>query len=375
MSKVFLNKIDTYYVENLKEIYRKIFDELNIKDKIKKDSLVVIKPNLVIKSKPDSGIITHPSVVAAVGLLFKEMGAKILIAESSGGLFTPSTCKMVFSGSGYTEMAEKYGFSLYLDAEYEKVVIKNPFICGELSVIKPYINPDFVVDIAKLKSHCMTGISGAVKNLFGVVPGLMKPELHCRFPEESDFVKMLTDVCRFVDPDLCIMDAIEGLEGDGPTGGVKRHMGFTAVSEDPYALDFVSAEIIGMKQSEVKMIKFWMDNNLAPSSLDEVDIIGNIDELRQKDFLMPRSKNTDMIERLPKFLRPVAKKIATPKPVINSEKCVGCGKCAESCPQHTINLINKKAVINYKNCIKCFCCHEMCPIHVIDIKRLKIFNL
>ena len=375
MNKVFLNKIETYDIEKLKEIYSRIFSEIDLKSKIKEGMNVVIKPNLVIKSKPESGIITHPNVVAAVGILIKEMGAKVLIAESSGGLFTPATCKMVFSGSGYTDIAEKYGFTLYTEAEFSKVTINKPYICGELNVINPYINPDFVIDIAKLKSHSMTGLSGAVKNLFGVVPGLQKPELHCRFPKEEDFVKMLTDVCEFVKPNLSVMDAIDGLEGDGPTGGIKKHMGFTAVSESPYALDYVCAKIIGMEPENIKMMAFSTEMGLTPKSLDEIELNDDINKYLIKDFLMPKSKTTDFIDRIPKFLRPLASKITTPKPYIKKDKCVGCGKCAESCPQHTIHIINKKAEINYKNCIKCFCCHEMCPIHVIDIKRLKIFNL
>ena len=55
-------------------------------------------------------------------------------------------------------------------------------------------------------------------------------------------------------------------------------------------------------------------------------------------------------------------------------ECVGCGRCAESCPQHTIQIRKGKAVIDYKNCIRCFCCHEMCPKHVIDIRRWSVLH-
>ena len=56
-------------------------------------------------------------------------------------------------------------------------------------------------------------------------------------------------------------------------------------------------------------------------------------------------------------------------------KCIGCGKCAESCPAHTIQILERKAVIAYPNCIRCFCCHEMCPKQAVDIRRLGIFDL
>ena len=99
-----------------------------------------------------------------------------------------------------------------------------------------------------------------------------------------------------------------------------------------------------------------------------------IEPLAQPDFLKAEAASTDFIDRLPKFLRPVAKKVATPTPKIRRGECVGCGKCAESCPQHTIQIRDGKAVIDYKKCIRCFCCHEMCPKHVIDIRRWSLLH-
>ena len=96
--------------------------------------------------------------------------------------------------------------------------------------------------------------------------------------------------------------------------------------------------------------------------------------LAQPDFVKAKASSTDFIDRLPSFLRPAAKKIATPTPKIRKYDCVGCGRCAESCPQHTIQIREGKAVIDYKNCIRCFCCHEMCPKHVIDIRRWSVLH-
>ena len=78
---------------------------------------------------------------------------------------------------------------------------------------------------------------------------------------------------------------------------------------------------------------------------------------------------------VPKFLRPAAKKILTPIPKIRESDCVGCGRCAQSCPQHTIQIVKHVAKINYQDCIRCYCCHEMCPERAIDIKRFSLFKL
>lgn len=375
MNKVIAREIHQYDLNALIEIFTKEFDTLGICEEIKEGMTVVIKPNLVMKSNPDKAIITHPNVVAAVGVVVKSLGAKVLIAESSGGLYTPPVCSSVFSGCGYKTMAEEHGFELYTKCDHQQVELKDGEICKTLNVVEPFINADYIINVCKLKSHCMTKFSGATKNIFGTVPGLMKPELHCRYPEEKDFVKMIVDLCEYVKPNLSIMDGIDAMEGDGPTGGRPRHVGFLGISKSTYALDFIGATIANMDPKSVLMLENAMNRGLCPKSMNEIEVVGDVEKLIQKDFLQPRSKSADFIDKLPKFMRPAVKKIATPKPVIKKSNCIGCGKCAESCPQKTIDIIDKKAVINYSDCIKCFCCHEMCPVHTIDVKRFSLFNL
>ena len=168
---------------------------------------------------------------------------------------------------------------------------------------------------------------------------------------------------------LCV-DGIVGMEGNGPTGGQPRQMGVLGASKSPYALDVCGTSLIGLKPESVLMLREAHERGLGPLSPQECRLVKEgIEPLAQPDFLKAEAASTDFIDRLPKFLRPVAKKVATPTPKIRRGECVGCSKCAESCPQHTIRIQEGKAVIDYKNCIRCFCCHEMCPKHVIDIKR------
>ena len=232
-----------------------------------------------------------------------------------------------------------------------------------------------MIDMAKLKTHSMVGFSGAVKNLFGAVPGLQKPELHCRFPEKQPFSEMLVDLCDFLKPDLCFLDGIVAMEGNGPTGGKPRKMGVLGASKSPYALDVCGAALIGLEPESVLMLKESHRRGLGPISPEECQLVKeNVEALAQPDFLKAKASSTDFLDRLPKFLRPAAKRIATPTPKIRRAECVGCGKCAESCPQHTISIREGKAVIDYKKCIRCFCCHEMCPKHVIDIRRWSLLH-
>lgn len=371
---VCISAADSYDIDNLKKLVSLHMDSLGFA--IEPGMTVVIKPNLIMRADPVSGIITHPAMTAAVGLCVQDRGGKVLIAESSGGPFTPMAMRAIFKGCGYTDMAEKYGFSLYLDCKSSSVELKDAQLCHRLSVLDPFLQADCIISLAKLKSHCMTMFSGAVKNLFGTVPGLMKPELHCRFPDKADFAKMLVDLCEYVRPSFSIIDAVEAMEGNGPTGGNMRAVGCIISSKSPYAADFAGSSIANMNPENVFYLRNAMDRGLCPKTPGEIDFpMDNIFQHIQKDFKQPKSKSVDFIDRVPAFLRPAAKKLATPKPVINQKKCVGCGKCAESCPQHTIDIVEKKAHIDYSKCINCFCCHEMCPVHVIDVKRFSLFNL
>ena len=364
------------YGQSLEEKIERAFDALQVWDKIRPGMRVVLKPNLVMSSKPEQAIITHPAFTAAVGKCVQKAGGRVIIAESPGGPYTPAAMKAMFRATGYRDMAEACGFTLYTDCKSREVTLPQAKRCRELSVVEPFLDRDYLIDLPKLKTHSMVGFSGAVKNLFGTVPGLQKPELHCRFPEREPFSEMLCDLCHFLGPDLSLMDGIWAMEGNGPTGGQRRDLHVIAGSESPWALDVAAASLVGLEPEKIAMLREGHERGYGPLDLSELELVGDpMETLLAPDFLKAQASSTDFIDRLPKFLRPAAKKLATPYPRIDKKRCVGCGKCAESCPQHTITLREGKAVIRYQNCIRCFCCHEMCPKHVVQIKRLGLLRL
>ena len=378
MSKVFLKRQNTYLVEELIEAVDAIFTAFGFYKKITPGKQVVLKPNLIMRSSPEEAMITHPNLVAAVAVCVQNHGGKVLVAESGGGVYNTAVMKSVFRGCGYTAAAEKYGFELYTECKFKTVELPEGIRCNSLEVIEPYVRPHdaLVIDIAKLKTHGMLGYSGAVKNLFGVVPGLMKPELHCRYPEKATFAEMIVDLCEYVKPDFSIIDGIEAMQGDGPTGGERRFVGALLGSDDPYDIDLVATRIINIDPMDMAIQKNAYDRGLCGESYLDTELMGDsIESVYVKDFRHARSSDIDFVAYLPKFLQPLAKKITTPYPKIQNKNCIGCGKCAESCPQHTIVIRDKKAIIEYSKCIRCFCCHEMCPKHVIDIKRFSVFKL
>lgn len=370
---------EDYDLDRLDAIVEEQCEALGLSDYITEGCRVVIKPNLVIKRRPEEASTTHPALVAAVIRAAKRRGAgSVIIAESSGGLYNKAAMSAIYATCGIAEVCEREGAELNFD--FGSVPVNHPeaLLSHHFGIITPVVNADVLINIGKLKTHCMTGLSGASKNLFGCMPGLSKPEMHCQYPDKSDFAQMLVDLCTLVRPQLSFLDAIDCMEGDGPTGGQKRHVGAVLAGRNPFAVDVTACALINLKPESIYMLRHAAERGLGPASLDGVELLGSLEGLVVSDFKKPRSRNTDFLDFLPSFLRPLARRsesILSPRPAINKNKCVGCGKCAESCPQHTITIANKRAEIDYKNCIRCYCCHEMCPIRAIDVKRKSVFKI
>ncbi len=382
MSKVSVTHNTSY---DFNEVYSSVcrhFELLNIASNLKSDAKIVIKPNLLMKRKPDENTTTHPNLVSAIAKGLKELGfTNITIAESPGGPYTPIALKPIFSACGMEDVAKEQQININYDVGFRPVANPNGVVCREFNIIDPIADADFIISVAKLKTHCMTGLSGGVKNLFGCVPGLMKPEFHWRFPDKNQFCNMLVDLCETVKPDVTFVDAIMSMEGDGPSGGTSRKTDMIFASDNPYDLDVVLCKVINTPCEDVYTVKNAIERGLSKQNFDEVELLGD-ELLVYEDFKKPTSHTVDFSSHTPKFIQStvkfISKKLLTPKPKIDLKKCVGCGKCAESCPAKTINITDtgkgKKAIINYDACIKCFCCHEMCPIKVISVKRFNIFK-
>ena len=370
--------VSDYDQRAVQQAVDRLFALLRADETIDPSWKITVKPNLLMKRRPEDGTTTHPAVVRVVGRLLKALGAgDTPTAHSPAGAYTKPILTGIYRDTGMEAVAKETGASLNFDLGTTHRPQPDGVMCKAFDLINPVAQADFVISIAKLKSHCMTGLSGGVKNLFGCIPGLTKPEFHWRFPNENDFADMLLDLCGTVKPGLTFVDAIVSMEGDGPSSGDLRKAGLLLAADDPYQLDMVLSHIIGREPDTIPTIRNAVKRGLCPADYEQISQIGN--ELPVfRDFKMPRSRTVDFQSNIPKPFRGIAKpfinRFFTPRPVIDEKICIGCGKCAESCPPHTISVVNRKAVINRQNCIKCYCCHEMCPVHAISVKRSRILE-
>lgn len=379
MEKVSVIKTPSYDGTVVDAAVRRHFALHAMEKKLRPGMKVLIKPNLLLKRRPEEFTTTHPAVAEAVIRQVKACGVTdITLADSPGGLYTRGQLSAVYRASGMEEAARRQGIRLNLDTGSGEMSVSGAKYCPRFTIIDPAREADMIISVGKVKTHGMTGLSGGVKNLFGCIPGLMKPELHCQFPEKDKFGHMLVDLCQCLRPGFTVMDGVEAMEGDGPSGGGKRELGLTFAAENPYCLDLALCRLIGLAEESVPTIAAAKERGLSGSYGEDMEIVGDMREISSiEDYQKPRGASVDFSTHVPRMFRGAVgflERKAAPKPVIRKRDCVGCGKCAESCPQKIIGIREKKAYIRYETCIKCFCCHEMCPVKAIDIKRSLILH-
>lgn len=340
-----------------------------IESYIKPGQDVMLKVNLLMDKPAEAMVTTHPLVVKVIASMVKDAGANPIIGDSPGGPFNKVLLERAYQKTGLAKVAEK--LDIELNYNIEQVDIPFAGSINKSFVLGKYITDvDVIINIAKLKTHGLTMMTGAVKNLFGAIPGLLKAEYHLKLPELANFAEMLIDLSLCVKPTLNIIDGIWGMEGEGPSAGTPRNFAYLLAAESPYALDTTVAHFLGITPvSKAPIIKAAQERGLT-SNIEEVNLLGDrlVPAVNVK---IPESVEfSNLIDRkLPKTIVKLIEPILRPYPVFISDKCVGCKDCYRSCPPQTINMRNHKAEVELSECIRCFCCQELCQYQAVVIKR------
>lgn len=365
-----LYKVTEYKEELIYPAIRKAMEALSVTDDLRPGMKVVIKPNLIMAKEPSFPAVTHPLVIKAVARFLSEHGVNdITLAESSGGPYNAEHMKIIYQTCGMKQLEPL----VKLNSDYSARTVECPsgFLNHSFHLLTPICEADYVINICKLKTHAMTGYSGGIKNLFGTVPGLEKPQLHYRFPEPEDFSRMLLELAQTVKPQLTIIDAVDAMEGNGPTGGTSHPMHLLFAARDLYTQDFFAAGLMGMDPMDIIMLRLSVEAGLAKP--EEIQLVGDPVPTDLTPFRMPDTKSLDFTDIVPPLFRKpfrlIAGRLLKSYPQLDKKRCIGCGRCAESCPAHIIKIKDKKANFKKKGCISCFCCQEMCPVKAISVKK------
>lgn len=338
---------------------------------------IVLKANLLRAAPPESAICTHPAVVEAVARLVKEAGGTPVICDSPGGaLHKEAVLRSLYEKTGMAAAAAAAGAELALDPSTRTVSLPEGKVLRQAEIITPVAEADGVIDLCKMKTHVLMSMTGAVKNLFGVIPGLSKVGYHATHPDHATFADVLLDLTGYVKPRLSLMDGILAMEGDGPgSSGTPRQAGLLLASANPLALDTAAGAIMNLPRQDNPVLLAAERRGLTPCRMEDVELIGGtVEELRMADYKFPASTKSNLMDFLGPLARPaerLCKKALSQTPRIDGAKCVGCGICAKSCPGQAIAMTapGKKAHIDQKACIHCYCCHELCPQKAVELHQ------
>ena len=349
----------TYDVEAVKPALEEAVNAVNGLDFVMPGMKIIIKPNLVSFKKPDAAATTHPALLEALVEMLLARGADVTIGDSPGGPHSLPLLNRVYAATGM-DRVEKLGAKLNRNMNEKTVDFPEGKVLKNFTYTEYLDEADAIIDFCKLKSHGMLGMSAAVKNLFGTIPGLKKPEVHYKFQNDAEFADMLVDLNEYFKPRLAICDAVVGMEGNGPTAGTPRQIGAIIASKSTYYADVVGAELIGMNIDGLPTLQAAYERGFAPASSKNLRVYGDIRALTVDDFKAPPVRGLSFM-RKGNVLHFISKAALEHKPTLKKRLCVGCGECARMCPAKAIEMKNKKPHINREKCIRCFCCQEFCP--------------
>ena len=349
MAQVLVCKAD---YENIEPVVRNILEVFPLDVSGKR---VLLKPNAVGAATPEDGITTHPSLVKVLVDVLVKQGASVLVGDNpEAGGRRPGN-REVFLTSGLLDAAGPNYINLSDDAA--RVKTSHPS-CPEVVVSRPVLEADILISIPKFKTHRLTGLTGAIKNSYGFLPGGQKGDLHLVAETPYRFSEFVASIFGLRPPDLVVVDAVVGMHGDGPDSGEPVHIGKVIAGTDAVAVDRVMAYMMNLSPEWIRTLTYAHEIGLGELDLDRIDVVGDL--LPLQDFrLPPRFLGDDPgVLRLRRERRTG---FVTQLPVPDRDLCHRCMSCLDRCPVGALEIREGLPLADQDRCTMCFCCKEFCP--------------
>ncbi|MFC1825242.1 DUF362 domain-containing protein [Thermodesulfobacteriota bacterium] len=348
MAKVLIRNAE---YENATQVLEGIFDELGLDLRGKS---VLLKPNFGAAVGPEKAASTNASLVKSVLDVCLKQTSDVVIGENPGNLDTGAlhTVKM----TGILDLAGDYYENISKEAEFVDIgseILPRVFISKKISEV------DYLINVPKMKTHILAGLSCCLKNVYGYVVGAMKARYHVETKSVKRLTQLWLDLYKYRTPDLNVVDAIIAMEGGGPTHGDPRKVGKVVVGENGLEVDVVLLTMMGWDPKKIKLIEMAHEQGLCEMELDKIDIVGDFE-------ILPEFKRPPTFALDPK-LNPY-EGIANIHPTVNEDVCSICRLCGdESCPAEAITF-DPYPLIDEQKCISCYCCVEFCPEGALSVE-------
>lgn len=334
---------------------------------VKPGQIVLVKPNMLESGHRGFLVTTHPEVVRAVIRLVKEAGGVPLVGDSPA---FESTQK-VAEKTGLAAVCREEGARLVSFDETCHVPYGKGKMAQGFSLAKACVDADVIISVAKMKTHSLTGVTGAVKNLFGAVVGAEKAQYHLRMQKHADFAAWLVDLAECLRPALSIIDGVRAMEGQGPRNGAAYEAGVVLAGANPFAVDAAMSRLMGFTGAKLPVELEAAQRGLA--DVENLELVGDGRELAF-NFAPPHTyeKLDDVV---PSWLVAAARRELTAWPVVDNARCVRCGRCIAHCPPKAMAMQDGNVVVERSRCIRCYCCQELCPADAVQLKQGRLLRL
>jgi len=355
MSKVMIHPA-TY--ENCRQAVDRAFERfpLNLQGK-----RVLLKPNVLRACEAQEGIVTHPAVLRAVVEKVKAMEPAAIVVGDNPGMLSYGANEESFRKTGLLEAAKGHYQNIGNDSQG---VDFNAAFMPRVSISQAVVDADIIISLPKFKTHGLTVITGAIKNSYGFLPGAQKAKLHRAAGGPELFHDVIVEVFRLRVPDLVIMDAVVGMEGNGPASPDLRAIGLLIASDNAVAVDAVMATMMGLAPERLRFLQKAKERGLGDYDLSAMEIIGEVKQL--PDFKIPPLGGNAALqnEAVQTFLH----KRTLMRPQADPELCTACGTCVDQCPVSALSMDDHLPQVDADTCIACFCCQEICPEKAITLR-------
>lgn len=336
-----------------------------------KSKTVLLKPNILNASAPERCATTHPAVLrAAIRYVRSQGAARILVGDAPG--WQPQD--MAGSKTGLYQVVQEEGAEWADFSRGQPVEAAKGRLIRRFTLAEAVGEADIIISLPKFKTHGLMYFTGALKNMFGLIPGLQKSAFHMRFPDRTDFALMLNDLQLAAPTHFAIMDGIMAMEGKGPNSGTPKQLGLIMASRSVYAMDWVASGLIGYKPEEIPYLALALQDQRYGFSPDTIRLNGDpLEQFRPRHFELVKVLHENDIIRahVPAWLHRILKNLLVPRPVFIEKKCVHCAGCVKICPAKALTFVKgrKTPDIDYEACIRCYCCDEVCPEKAIELKK------